>query len=187
MPDEFAQDFFDIPATLAANDVLRDAVVTLIQNEPMPGKVLEGGDRLEVFRAVLTDLARGDISLNEAYQRTNSELPRHASLHSQNNRVFSQGWAERQVRTQFSRFYNQAVLDYLRENGTIECFVPHSAAEAASSSCTQLLAGRQHSVDTLYQRLTEAYARGNWSKDVKLPNHPHCTHVITPAGDQSNR
>jgi hypothetical protein len=180
MPDRFAQDFFEIPDALATNNDLREAVLALVQNEPMPGKVLEGGNRLDLFREILTDLTTGDISLDEAYWRTETEIPRHTSPHSSSNRVFPQGWAERQVRTQFSRFYNQAVLERLRDEGATLCFVPHSVAEDASSRCTQLLAGQQQSVDVLYQRLIEAYAGGNWSQEVKIPNHPHCTHVVTP-------
>lgn len=183
MSDRFAEDFFEIPAALATNDDLREAVVALIQNEPMPGKVLEGGNRLDVFRAIIVDLSSGDILLDEAYWRTETETPRHTSPHSSNNRVFPEGWPERQVRTQLSRFYNQAVLEQLRSEGATICFVPHSAAEDATSRCTQLLAGQQQKVNVLYQRLTNAYALGNWSQEVKIPNHPHCTHVVTPVGE----
>lgn len=180
MPDKFAKDFFEIPVTLADNDSLREAVVALIQVEPMPGKVLEGGDRLDKFRVILTDLANGAIDVDEASWRTETEIPRHTSPHSSSNRVFAQGWAERQVRTQFSRFYNQAVLEQLRDKGAEMCFVPHSDAEDAMSPCTQLLAGQQQEVAMLHQRLVAAYAQGNWSKEVKIPNHPHCTHVVMP-------
>ena len=182
MLEKYAKDFFDIPATLASNDNLREEVIALIQSAPMPGKVLEGNNRLEIFRAILIDLVNGQINLGEAYLRTEKELPRHTSPYSSSNRVFAQGWAERQVRTQFSRFYNQAVLERLHNKGATMCFVPHSAAEDISSPCTQLLAGRKQSVDVLYQRLIDAYARGNWSEEVKIPNHPHCTHVVMPAG-----
>lgn len=180
MPDGFAENFFDIPDTLATNSNLRESVVTLIRNEPMAGKVLERANRLEVFRNILTDLANGNINLNEAYLRTEAEIPRDASPHSFNNRVFPHGWAERLVRIQFSRFYNQAVLEQLQQEGATMCFVPHSDTEDPSSPCTRVLAGQQQSVDILYQRLTEAYAKGNFSREVKIPDHPHCTHVVTP-------
>ena len=180
MAQDFAGDFFDIPSTLADNGNLREAVVALILNESMPGKVLEGDDRLDVFRTILVDLANGNINMDDAYRRTQMELSHDTSPHSSNNRVFAEGWAERLVRIQFSRFYNQAVLEQLRDEEITVCFVPHSEAEDISSPCTRLLAGQQQSVDMLYQRLINAYAQGNWSREVKIPNHPHCTHVVTP-------
>lgn len=180
MSHQYAEDFFDIPAVLVANTELREAVISLIQSEAMPGKVLEGGNRIEIFREILISLANGEIILETAYEQTERRLPRQTSPHSSSNRVFAREWAERQVRTQFSRFYNQAVLEQLRNQGVTTCFVPHSDAEASMSPCTQQLAGRQHAVEMLYQRLTDTYARGNWSKLVKIPDHPHCTHVVQP-------
>ena len=151
----------------------------------MLGKVLEdnNGNRLEVFRGILTDLANGEINLVDAFQRTQEELPRQTSPHSSNNQVFPRGWEERQVKTQFSRFYNQAVLEQLQAEGVEMCFVPHSDEQSASSACTQQLAGRVHSVTMLYARLLDNYQKGNWSKAVKIPNHPHCTHVVRPVSE----
>jgi hypothetical protein len=179
---KYANDFFEIPSTLASNKDLRDAVIHLIDAASMPGKVLEGGNRIDLFRTILVNLALDKISLTEAYQRTMRESPRSSSPYSASNRVFSRGWAERQVRTQFSRFYNQAVLEQLRAAGIEMCFVPHSSTEKPDSSCTRLLAGREHSVDMLYERLIDAYEKGNWSSEVKIPDHPHCTHVVKPMG-----
>ena len=95
--------------------------------------------------------------------------------------MFASGWAERLVRTQFSRFYNQAVLQQLTAHGDTECFVPHSASEQASSQCSQLLAGRTHNVQGLLTLLADSYALGQFSKTPKIPDHPHCTHVVRPA------
>ena len=183
MSKQFADNFFEIPTALAANADLRQAVIALIQSEPMPGKGLEdrSGIRLEAFRGILTDLANGGIKLVAAYQQTEERLARHTSPHRSNNKVFAHGWAERLVRTQFSRFYNQAVLAQLRAEGEVMCFVPHSEEQNPSSACTQQLAGSLHPVATLYARLINQYAKGNWSKEVKIPNHPHCTHVVKPA------
>ena len=182
MSNQYAENFFEIPTALAANDRLRQTVITLIKSEPMPGKVLEdsNGNRLEIFRSILTDLANGTIDLVNAFQRTREELARQTSPHSSNNRVFSRGWEERQVKTQFSRFYNQAVLKQLQAEGVEMCFVPHSDEQDASSACTQQLAGGLHSVTMLYTRLLDNYQMGNWLKEVKIPNHPHCTHVVRP-------
>jgi hypothetical protein len=181
MPEFYANDFTEIPATLAKNEGLRHAVLELIDNQPMPGKVTEGGDRLVRFRGIIKDLVNGQIGLPEAYRRTESELPRHMSIHSGSNRVFPDGWAERQVRTQFSRFYNQAVMEKLLAEGQTQCFVPHSAAEDENTACSRQLAGSNHDLKTLYDRLVQSYAQGNWGQEVKIPDHPHCTHVVTPA------
>ena len=186
MSTQYAENFFEIPTALSANDSLQQVVIALIKNEPMPGKVLEdgNGNRLQVFRDILTALANGKIDLAEAYRRTQEELPRQTSPHSSNNRVFSRGWEERQVKTQFSRFYNQAVLEQLQTDGVDICFVPHSEEQDISSPCTQQLAGKTHTVVMLYKRLINTYQKGNWMlKEVMIPNHPHCTHVIRPISE----
>src|SRR5271156_980185 len=98
MSDIYASDFTEIPAALSTNAELRAAVEKLIQSEPIPGKALQGGNRLDAFRSVLLDLANGRISLEQAYDRTEQALPRASSPHAHNNQVFAQGWGERLVR-----------------------------------------------------------------------------------------
>lgn len=179
MSDVYANEFGEIPVALAQNDALRQGVLRVVADEPMPGKVTESGDRLSHFRNILKDLVENDISLLEACNRVEMEIPRESSPYSASNRVFAAGWAERLVRTQLSRCYNQAVMEKLLAEGETECFVPHSAAEAADSPCSLRLAGAKHRLEILYARLVESYGRGNWtSSDVKIPNHPHCTHVV---------
>lgn len=180
MPELYANDFTEIPVVLSQNEGLRRAMLDLIDNQPMPGKVTEGGNRLTRFRGVLKELTAGRIDLPEAYRLTKTELPRDASIHSHNNRVFPANWGERLVRTQFSRFYNQTVMEKLLADGHTRCFVPHSSAEAPDSPCSRQLAGANHDLRTLYDRLVQSYAEGNWVKGVKIPDHPHCTHVVTP-------
>lgn len=179
MSSVLANDFNKILSVLSQNDKLRISTLDLINNQPIPGKATEGGDRLEKFKAILIDLINNQIDLTEAYKRTNVELPRQTSCHSSNNKVFPAHWEERLVRTQLSRFYNQAVMEKLLEEGETHCFVPHSSAEAHDSSCSLLLAGSSHDLKMLYNRLVDSYAKGNWTKEVKIPNHPHCTHVVT--------
>jgi hypothetical protein len=80
------------------------------------------------------------------------------------------------------RYYNQAVLEALSKAGDTRCFVPHSRDEKGDSLCSQDLAGAEHDVKPLLDRLIDQYERGNWSKDVvKIPGHPHCTHVVRPS------
>lgn len=182
MSNQYAENFFEIPTAIAANDNLRHAVIKLIASKPMPGKVLEDDNenRLKAFRHILTELANGKICLTAAYQQAEVELSMHTSPYRFNFEVFSDRWAERLVRTQFSRFYNQAVLEKLQAEGAETCFIPHSDNEKLSSTCTQQLAGRQHPVALLYARLIDNYSKGNWSREVKIPNHPYCTHVVRP-------
>lgn len=181
MSDVFASDFTEILTVLSQNNELKSSVLILISNEPMPGKVTEGGDRLEKFRAILTDLVNGQMDLTEAYERTSVDLPRQASSHSSNNRVFPENWEERLVRIQLSRFYNQSVMEKLLADGENQCFVPHSRDEASDSPCSIYLAGSNHNLNELYKRLVDSYSQGEWTKEVKIPNHPHCTHVVTRA------
>lgn len=181
MTEEYANDFTEIPQTLEANSALRVAVVAVVEREAMPGKATEGSDRLERFRRILIDLVNGRLSLEGAYERTEQELSRDTSPHRDDNRVFAAGWAERLVRTQLSRCYNQAVMEKLLSEGATMCFVPHSSAEDPGTACSLELAGGHHELQPLYERLTRAYRDGVWSREVKIPNHPHCTHTITPS------
>ena len=185
MSNQYAEDFFEILDVLTINNELQRLIIALIESEPIPGKVLESnsGDRLGVFKDILIELVNGKVSLDTAYQQTETKLPRHTSLHKSNSRVFPGGWSERLIRTQLSRFYNQAVLKQLLEDGVENCFVPHSESEEASSRCTQELAGGQHPVATLYDRLIDNYSNGNWSREIKIPDHPHCTHVVRPISE----
>ena len=180
MTTPYAEDFGQIAAALAENHDLREAVDTLAADEPMPGKVTEGGERLATFRRILRDLVSGHIDLREAYRRTEEELPREDSPYAHDNRVFPHDWGERLVRTQLSRCYNQAVMEELLAAGETTCHVPRSQAESIESRCSQELAGGNYDLQVLYDRLIQSYRDGQWSGEVKIPNHPHCTHTVTP-------
>ncbi len=67
---------------LTENEHLRADVVALVDCEPMPGKVAEGGARIECLKVILHDLVAGKIGLREAYDRTEQELPREGSVHA---------------------------------------------------------------------------------------------------------
>lgn len=181
----YANDFTEIPAALAGNQPLRDAMLALIANQPIAGKATEGDNRLNTFREILHELTTGTINIHQAIRRVESELPADSSAYAGNNQVFPHGWAERLVRTQFSRFYNQAVLEELIARGETECFVPHSPSEQGTAPCSQVLAGRTHSVRLLHTLLVDSYGLGHWSDIPKVPDHPHCTHVVAPKGQNA--
>lgn len=182
MPDVYAAEFSDIPFTLANNVALRERVLELVAREPMPGKATDEPGRLDAFRAVLARVAAGELTVPAAVAEVERALPPETSPHRGNARVFPSGWAERLVRTQVSRCYNQAVLEVLLAHGETRVVVPPSSEQGSASRCTQLLAGREHDARELHDRLVRAYGQGDWSAGVKVPDHPHCTHVVAPAG-----
>lgn len=180
MDGRYAREFKEIVPVLTENQDLRTEIVTLVDCEPMPGKVTEGGARIECLKIILHDLVAGKIDLVEAYKRTERELPREDSVHGENNRVFPSGWAERLVRTQLSCFYNQAVLKRIVDAGETQCYIGHSSEEEASNPCSRI-AGEHHDARVMYDRLLQRYRQGDWSsKEVLIPNHPHCTHTVMP-------
>lgn len=181
----WASEFHEIPDTLAARTDLRARMHALL-SQNMPGKATEGGSRLDSLRAILADLIDGQIALDAAIRSVQQRLPREQSPHASNNRVFPSGWDERLVRTQFSRLYNQAALEHLAAANETQCFIAHSSAEAADSPCSISLAGGTHEISELLARLIESYVNGNWSSDLKIPNHPHCTHVVSPRRDRTD-
>lgn len=176
----YASDFYEIPQALLNNPAVRDYMLNLIATKRISGKVTEGGDRLDKIRSILAQLTIGELSLDEAIKSAEYQLSRHTSIHSGDNRVFASGWSERLIRTQFSRFYNQAVLETEVAKGHTECYVPPSTQEQASSQCSQMLAGKSHDVSYLLKLLVQSYEEGNWNKTPKIPDHPHCTHVVKP-------
>lgn len=180
----FAAEYAEIQEVLSKNTDLKANVLRLVRESAIPGKVTEGGDREARFRSLLERLVSGEISTEEAISRTEEYLARSTSTHRNDNRVFAQNWANRLVRTQYSRFYNQGVAELLLSAGEVECFVPHSSSEEPTSRCSKELAGRPHDLRMLYDRLIDAYQAGNWNSDLKVPNHPHCTHVIAPTNKE---
>ncbi|RTR30662.1 hypothetical protein [Shewanella atlantica] len=176
----YASEFSEIIECLKNNESLKVKILELIESEPIPGKVIEGEGRLEALRIILADFFNGKWTVEESIQEVEFRLPRNYSPHENNNRVFPQGWAERLLRTNISCFYNQAVLMRIIESGSSECYVDHSSAESADSNCSKNLAGRTHDASMLLDRLLKAYREGHWNKDVKIPDHPHCTHTVQP-------
>lgn len=175
----WASEFREIlPVILERQDLRERMSVLLTQNTP--GKVTEGGDRVRRLRIVLNDLFMGRLSLSDSYNEVSRQLPRHSSIHRANNRVFASGWEERLVRIQLSRLYNQAVLESLTASGQRHCFVPHSSEEDPATPCSVNLAGMKHEVAILLERLVKSYTHGHWTRELKIPDHPHCTHVVKP-------
>ena len=178
--DLWAQQFRDIPATLAMRPDLRAAMRQLLEQHELPVLVTEGGDRRAHRRAILAALFDGALTLDAAIAETEARLGRETSPHHANNRVFATGWARRLIHTHTSVLYSWAVLEQLLAAGEPRCFVPHSPAESATSACSRLLAGRDHDATVLRDRLIEVYVAKQTSRAPLIPNHPHCTHVIAP-------
>lgn len=176
----YANDFEEISTALSNNDELKRQVLTLVQSEPIAGKVTEGGNRLDEFRKILIDFFTEETDLPQAITQTEQRLNRYTSIHSGNNRVFPARWPEKLVRTQVSRFYNQAVLIIIIAHGSDSCFVSHSNNEDPASRCSRELANTTQNARQMLQRLKSSYGDGNWTGDLTLPEHPYCTHTFRP-------
>ena len=176
----WAQQFRDIPATLEIRADLRAEMRRLLEQHELPVLVTEGGDRRAHRRTILAALFDGALTFESAIAATEVRLGRETSPHHANNRVFASGWARRLIHTHTSVLYSWAVLEQLLAAGESRCFVPHSSAEAPTSACSRLLAGRDHDAAVLRDRLVEVYVAKQTSRAPLIPNHPHCTHVIAP-------
>lgn len=176
----YANEFNEILIALKDNSKLKKRVTELIQNKPILGKVIEEEDRVKEFRKILIGLVVGSLdTLEVSYTEVESKLPRNQSKYFFDNRVFASGWAERLVRTHLSRFYNQAVLEELDEKGEEECFVPASSSSNLSSRCA-IIHNQNYKVKDLLQNLINNYDLGLYDSSIKLPEHPHCSHVVKP-------
>ena len=178
--DVWAQEFRNIPATLAVRPDLSAMMRRLLEQHELPVKVTEGGDRGAQRRAILGRVFDGTLTLDQAVEETEQRLAREGSPHRTSNLVFASGWARRLIHTHTSVFYTWAVIELVLAAGDTRCFVPHSSAEAASSACSRLLAGRAHSAAALRDRLIEVYVAKQTLREPLIPNHPHCTHVVSP-------
>jgi hypothetical protein len=178
--DVWAQQFLDIPETLAVRPDLRAAMRRLLDQHELPVKVTEGGDRRIQRRAILDALFEGTFTFDQAVAETETRLAREGSPHRTSNLVFASGWARRLIHTHTSVFYTWAVFEHLLAAGETRCFVPRSPAEAATSACSRVLAGRDHLAAVLRDRLIEVYVAKEASRAPLVPNHPHCTHVAAP-------
>jgi hypothetical protein len=179
-PAVWAAEFREISATLAVRPDLRAAMRALLAHHALPVKVTEGGQRDAWRKAILGALIDGAVTLDEAVVETEARLARAGSPHHASNRVFASGWAKRLVHTHTSVLYTWAVLDALLAAGEPRCFVAHSSAEAATSTCARLLAGKPHDAAVLRDRLVRCYVAKQPVSAPLVPSHPHCTHVASP-------
>jgi hypothetical protein len=180
--DHFAENFEGILPTLSKNVALRQRVLHLIATKPIVGKSTEEPARIMTFRDILDRLVKGEISsVEKACAAVRERLPQSMSKYNADSRyTFKMGWERLLVHTQLSRFYNQAVMELLMENGKSRCAVPHSPQEEGHL-CTIKLAGREHNIKPLYDLLIDNYEKGNYNSQIaKIPNHPYCSHVVRP-------
>lgn len=176
---KFATEFSEILNVISNDSSIKQGIIELINRENIIGKVLEGNQRLEKFKEILINLVNGDISFEDSIKHVNKNLSRNTSIYKNDNRVFASNWDYRLVSIQLSRFYNQYILEYLISIGSEKCFVPHSTVEDPNSKCS-LQAGMEHNTNVLYTNLIELYSKGISINNLKIPNHPHCTHVVLP-------
>ena len=177
----YASEFNEIPNALSNNSKLREHVVALMKQNNIIAKSLEGRKRLEKFRNILVSLAEGELTIEGAIKNVTTQLPAQNSAFFGNNKVFPNRWEERLIRIQFSRFYNQAVLESEKEKGKNECYIPRSDAEDPNSTCSRQLANTQQNIGILLDRLKASYEKGDFKdKSPKIPDHPYCSHVVRP-------
>src|SRR5690348_9700536 len=122
----WANEFREVLSMLPERPDLRERMVGLLAQDTW-GKVTEGGDRLSRFRHIMADIIKGELTWAGAFHELAHQLPRNESKYAASNHVFCSNWEERLHRTQLSRFYNQAVLEYLVAAGESVCFIPHSS------------------------------------------------------------
>ena len=175
---KWANNFTEIDDVIAERKDIRDEMISLINSRDIYGKVLEGVSRISEFRKILIELTNGNISIQQATYNTVAKLPQSSSKYNNEGRVFPKDWAERLVQIQFSRFYNQAVLNLLLNAGESQCYIPTTPTQKPDSVCAKELAGRNHSIKILLSRLINSYENGIFTKDPKVPNHLRCSHVV---------
>ncbi len=161
---------------------IKSIVIELIKTKNISGKITEEQTRKKKFRIILEQLISGEIpTLESGYTKVATDIPESTSKYEGNRRIFSRDWAERHVRTQLSRFYNQAIMIFLIKSGEKKCFVPHSPTEDVNSICTIYIAGKEHEIKLMCNKLIEIYENEKWDdKPLIIPQHPNCTHVVCP-------
>lgn len=177
---KWATYYDEIADAVAANDDVRSHALRLIPQEPIQAKSLDGGTRTNDFRDILTEIFKGNIDQDAAEERVWATLPPSESPHHGNKQLFHKQWAERLLRSQVGRFYNQSVMELLDEQGETDCYVPKSPRQYQDSKCTQLLAGRQQPLGELLKYLYLQQREEKWEEGVTIPGHANCTHTVVP-------
>lgn len=174
---EFATEFREITTTFAASEDLRAAARALVDSQKLHSKALGSQERVLRFKGILHRLISGEITYPDAIRMTEQELPPTSS----DKRVFNRQTPEKLVRTNYSRFYNHAVLEHLLTRGETRCYVPCSTEEDAGSTCSQTLAGKEHDLHRMYREHVAAFNDEQYEYRYRIPHHPNCTHVIAPS------
>lgn len=177
----WAKHFYEIETVLGERTDIVEEMVLLIEREPIHAKVLEGKGRQEKLKEILIEVVRRKRQLKDSYIWLERQLGRVGSSHEINNRVFPNGWGERVIRDNFSRFYNHAVMNLLLKDGHTKCYIPVSPYSDMDSKCSHSLSDGEHEIYPLLASLVDTYSNGNYSnKNPRIPDHPHCTHVVHP-------
>jgi len=175
MNEFWANHFDEIPMTLEARSDIREAMAVLIVKEPIHAKEINDEEQLRKFRGILIRLTMGEITFEDAEVDVKEALL--PLIETESN------WAKALLWVQYSRFYNQTVLDLLRSRGQSRVLVPQVPEEGQNVKCNMDLGGKGHSITMLYDRLVDAYTYGKEVDGSFIPNHPFCTHVVKPFKD----
>ena len=176
-PGVYANEYAEIPGALSRNRPLLNRMLKLVECETIRHVAVADAGRLSAFRAILRRLANGGIDESGATSAVTAAFSAPGLRAEDRGQGFGAGWERRLVRFQFSRFYNQAVLEHLLDQRSAICLVPRSSEERPAEPCTALLAGRRQHVSVLHEGLVEAFRHGRLSREPTVPNHPECTHV----------
>ncbi len=179
MSDIYSSDFTEIPAVLSRNAELRAAVEKLIRSEPIPGKALEGGSRLDALRGVLLDLTNGRALASKTHTRKLSER-----CHGPARPM--------RTATGFSLKTGESVLcvHTLTSSTPVPSWKNCAQRATTGSSCHTPRLRSQ----TLHVRrgwpvpikicrhctIAPSPTTGTASDELKIPHHPHCTHTVKP-------
>lgn len=176
MFEPWASEFADIPRVLAARPELRDAMLKLIKERPIAAKTAQGG--VPTLRGLLASVVEGSLGIEAAGQAAQQRIPRQGP-HAADNKLFHKSWGKSLVKTEFSRFYNQAALEAMLAAGSATCTIAHSRSEERGGACASLV-GRSFGTRALLDNLVAVYEQGREVEGPKVPNHPNCSHVARP-------
>lgn len=194
--NKYANDFSDIQLVLEYDNHLRQSIKGLILNQIMTGNVFvskadEDQIRIDKFRAILCLYFSCTIDFYQAKIETEIKLNRKDSCYENDNRTFCTNWSSRLLRTQISRFYNEAILNQLIADGEQFCYIAHSKMKVKNESskfplCACLVDKMLDPIELL-DNLVDAYGGNcNYKAEPKIPSHPHCTHTIQPVPEVFN-
>ena len=185
--EKYAKEFSEIKDCIVINKKIKQRMIKLINIKRIYGYVVEEENRERELKLILEKFCNNDeYLLNNGVTEIREKITRSESKYSNNNNVFRKTWENQLLKNQISRFYNQAVLEILHDEGDEKFFVYPSKDQDPSGKCSIKFINKEWSINEILVNIERNYDEGKYDNSFKLPEHVNCSHVASPITTKKN-